>query len=145
MIAVALVGIYRTGGQDRPADVVRAKLSSGESIGDLLTSTKRSVVLVYSPEDCLACATVLGRWVQFGRDKDVVVRLVLTEEPPVSIANALKRFRINVAGILAEEEPLAVDSAAAYVFDGSTLVDYGMGELSQVGLLRKLTYERPRP
>jgi len=71
MIAVALVGIYRTGGQDRPADVVRAKLSSGESIGDLLTSTKRSVVLVYSPEDCLACATVLGRWVQFGRDKDV--------------------------------------------------------------------------
>ena len=118
--------------------VLDIELLDGGTVRQLLSPSEPAVLLMYSPAQCFACASTLGRWVQYGRDHDVGIRLVLTEKPTLNAMRTLRRFRVDVGGVVAPGTTLA-DSASAYLFDGITMVDNAIGVASQVALLREIS------
>ncbi len=117
--------------------IVNAALVDGRVVGDVLDPSMTTVILVYSPTDCLTCGGVLGRWVKLGREQDMAVRLVMTSEPTPQEAASLAFLRVEVVGVL-EDEPLEGRSPAAYTFVGKNPDHSAFGLVAQGSLLDEL-------
>ena len=137
LCTVALFGSCVT--SDQRSGFAYAKLTDGRVVADLLDSTARSVVLVYSPSDCLACGGVLIRWLQASRDLDLEVNLLLTSKPSAAESVPFAFLRLDVAGFLAPNGPAPATTPASYLFRGMQLADSAFDPRSQLLLIDKIS------
>lgn len=134
--AVAFVASCSTA--DQRGGIAEAELTDGRVVADLLDSSALSVVLVYSPSDCLACGGVLNRWLQLSRDVSLDVQLLLTERPSPAESAPLAFLRLEVAGFLADGRSWR-STPASYLFRGTQLADSASDLRSQRLLIDELS------
>lgn len=113
-------------------------LADGGVVGDLLRPETLSVVLLYSPSQCFSCSGLLHRWVEFAREHEADIKLILTKRPSTEEVRSLRFLRMNMAGVLASE-PADPAFSAAYLVRANRVVDAGVGAQAQAAILRELT------
>lgn len=121
-----------------PADGL-SRLSERD-VAALSAGPGKVLLLVFEPEDCLACATDMPRWLETRRRSPGSVAIVLTRPPSAAETKVLARYRVPVDGVLergAAPEPARGGSALLYV-DGKLTVS---GALSLPEIQSKLDKE----
>ena len=118
--------------------VAELALVDGGTVGDLLDSVGKTVVLIYEPSECFSCTGLLGRWIALGKGQDMTVVVVLTSRPTRQQAASLAFMRIEVAGVLLHGL-LDSDASAAHLFDGMTRTRSAVGMVQQMAMLNELT------
>lgn len=101
----------------------------GDAVAALTGRAPRVLLLVFRPEDCLACATDMPQLLAFRRRTPERVAILLTRPPSRSEAQVFARYRIPVDGILRRGTLAPARGGSAYL--------YVAGELAASGPLRR--------
>ena len=112
---------------DTRASVLDERLSDGRRIRELLTATKPTVLLVYSPGDCFACNNSLPGWKGLENAGKVEMVLVLASPPTERDSRSLVIQRLKAAGVLAN--PIGADGSSPreYVVENGAVVASAIG------------------
>lgn len=90
----------------------------GPEVSALAGGAGKVLLLVFSPADCLACATDMPRWLSVRRRSPGSVAILVTRPPTPAETKVFARYRIPVDGVLARgalPEPERGGSAFLYV------------------------------
>ncbi|MET0400305.1 MAG: hypothetical protein ABW277_26180 [Longimicrobiaceae bacterium] len=101
-----------------------------EAVGARANRAPKFLLLVFSPEDCLACATDMPRWLALRRHSPGSVAILLTRPPSAAQTKVFARYRIPVDGVLGR-------GAFPKPSRGGTAYLYVAGELAVSGPLNR--------
>jgi hypothetical protein len=85
-----------------PPSIANLRLSSGQTVGEFVSASDTSVVLLYDPSDCFSCSGVLAQWIELRRQIHARVYLVFTRKPTDSEERQLAVYRVKSDGFLAK-------------------------------------------
>lgn len=99
VLLLSVLGLVAAGRASAPERLVQIgdyRLQpDGMTIGDLARQSDTSVVLFYSPTDCVACYGVLAEWLHWEASGGGELHLVLTAEPTPDQAAVLREYNIE--------------------------------------------------
>lgn len=88
-----------------------------EEIGARAARSPRLLLLLFTPEDCLACATDMPRWLSLRRQSPASVAILLTHPPSDAESKVFARHRIPVDGVVSRGAlPKPARGGTAYLY-----------------------------
>jgi hypothetical protein len=125
-------------------------LASGMTVGDLvrsqlITNDDSAVVLLYDPEACFVCATVLSQWLEYGRTNPGRVFLILGRQPKSSESRQLALLHLRPDGIVSPGKGASGPPLELLVVRGRVVQTWAVRSGSESPLLDLLVRQSRRP